>query len=57
MPPSPRTITVFYAWQSDLPEQFNHHAIRQALNRAAAQLAEEAFEAGQVVTFIIDDWR
>jgi hypothetical protein len=55
MPPTPRTITIFYAWQSDLPEQFNHHAIRQALNRAAAQLAEEASATGQTLTVIIDD--
>jgi hypothetical protein len=55
MPPTPRTITIFYAWQSDLPEQFNHHAIRQALNRAGTQLTEEASATGQTLTVVIDD--
>jgi hypothetical protein len=55
MPDQPRTIKVFYAWQSDLPEQFNHHAIMQALNRATVQLMEEASSAGQIVNFVVDD--
>lgn len=55
MPNQPRTIKVFYAWQSDLPERVNHHAIRQALNRATVQLTEEALSAGQIAYFVVDD--
>jgi hypothetical protein len=36
--PEQTTVTIFYAWQSDLAEKFNHFAIKQALALAAARL-------------------
>ena len=55
MPTEPKTIRIFYAWQSDLPEQFNHHAIRQALHRATVMLAKEVLSTGRVLNHVVDD--
>jgi hypothetical protein len=43
-----RTITVFYAWQSDTPERFNRHLIRVALDEAAKRISQDAAVAVQV---------
>src|ERR1700692_3906220 len=37
-----RKITIFYAWQSDTPEEFNRHLIRIALNEAAKRISADA---------------
>lgn len=44
-----RTITVFYAWQSDTPERFNRHLIRIALDEAAKRISQDAAMAVQVL--------
>ncbi len=36
-----RTITVFYAWQSDTPPRFNRHLIRIALEVAADRISND----------------
>jgi hypothetical protein len=36
-----RTITAFYAWQSDTPERFNRHLIQIALEEAAKRITED----------------
>jgi hypothetical protein len=36
-----RTITVFYAWQSDTPQRFNRHLIRIALEAAAERINQD----------------
>ena len=33
-------LTVFYAWQSDLPEKWNHYLIRDAAKDAVEALAK-----------------
>jgi hypothetical protein len=44
MPNSPKIVQVFYSWQSDLPDQTNRRAIRNAL-RSASIVVEEEFSA------------
>ncbi|MEP3112122.1 hypothetical protein [Nisaea sp.] len=39
---SRRKITVFYAWQSDRPQNINRHFIRNALDEAAQRITEDA---------------
>jgi hypothetical protein len=36
-----RTITIFYAWQSDTPQRFNRHLIRIALEAAANRINQD----------------
>ena len=36
-----RTVTVFYAWQSDTPEQINRYLIRSALDAAAERITND----------------
>jgi len=36
-----RTITIFYAWQSDTPQRFNRHLIRIALEAAADRINQD----------------
>ncbi len=58
MPKSNPTITIkiFYAWQSDLPTKFNRHAIKKALQLAAAEIEGQFSEQeGSLVEIIIDD--
>ncbi|HEY6468129.1 MAG TPA: hypothetical protein VIY69_19170 [Candidatus Acidoferrales bacterium] len=37
-----REITIFYAWQSDTPEEFNRHLIRISLDEAAKRISADA---------------
>jgi hypothetical protein len=40
MPEAKRTVRVFYSWQSDLPDDCNKNAIRQALRTAAKRVGK-----------------
>ncbi|HEY5364786.1 MAG TPA: hypothetical protein VIJ49_11350 [Aestuariivirga sp.] len=44
-----RTITVFYAWQSDRPQEINRTFIRKALDAAAKRLTEDQSIDAKVV--------
>lgn len=49
----PKTLKVFYAWQSDLPDATNRRAIRNALTSASSSL-QQSYSA-QDLSFVLDE--
>ncbi|HVB08123.1 MAG TPA: hypothetical protein VNF00_04180 [Candidatus Acidoferrales bacterium] len=49
-------ISIFYAWETDLPTKFNRYAIKKALRSASAELEEKfSTDSGKTVEIVIDE--
>jgi len=44
-----KKYTVFYAWQSDIEQNYNRHLIRKALDMAAEAISTDLSVAAQVI--------